>query len=97
DDKNVDDEVFGDEQDEEKDPKIKYSIPTSMCLQSVNPEDYADFDQNEIAVAPAEKYKPASLFTEKDLKAKAFPHLFPEGINTYHSEHKQKLTIGLRK
>ena len=72
-----------DDDDTERDPRTKFSIPIDTCLQSNNPEDYVDFEQNIISVAPAEKNRPASLLREKGLEAKAFPHLFPDGKNTY--------------
>jgi hypothetical protein len=87
-------EIFGDEEDDEQDPRKKFSIPTDTCLQSNIAEDYVNFDQDVICVAPAEKNRPASLLKEKGLEAKAFPHLFPEGKNTYDEDREIKMKFG---
>ncbi|CAF0887188.1 unnamed protein product [Rotaria sp. Silwood1] len=86
-----DEDVYGDEEDDERDPRKKFSIPTDTCLQSNIAEDYVDFEQDVISIAPAEKNRPASLLREKGLEAKAFPHLFPDGKNTYDQERERKL------
>ncbi|CAF4197854.1 unnamed protein product, partial [Rotaria sordida] len=66
-----DEDVYGDEEDDERDPRKKFSIPTDTCLQSNIAEDYVDFEQDVISIAPAEKNRPASLLREKGLEAKA--------------------------
>ncbi|CAF4213724.1 unnamed protein product, partial [Rotaria sordida] len=86
-----DEDVYGDEEDDERDPRKKFSIPTDTCLQSNIAEDYVDFEQDVISIAPAEKNRPASLLREKGLEAKAFPRLFPDGKNTYDQERERKI------
>ncbi|CAF3792217.1 unnamed protein product [Rotaria sp. Silwood1] len=86
-----DQEIYGDEEDDENDPRKKYSIPTNTCLQSNIAEDYVDFDQDIISIASAEKNRPASLLREKGLEAKAFPHLFPDGKNTFDETRENKM------
>ncbi|CAF1463104.1 unnamed protein product [Rotaria sordida] len=84
-------EIYGDEEDDENDPRKKYSIPTNTCLQSNIAEDYVDFEQDIISIAPAEKNRPASLLREQGLEAKAFPHLFPDGKNTFDETRENKI------
>jgi hypothetical protein len=88
---NEENEIYGDEADDELDPRKKFSIPTDTCLQSNIPEDYVDFKNDVISIAPAEKNRPASLLREKGLEAKAFPHLFPDRKNTYDEQRENKI------
>jgi len=48
-------------------------------------------EQNIISVVSAEKNRPASLLREKGLDAKVFPHLFPDGKNTYDDNTRDQI------
>jgi len=48
-------------------------------------------EQNIISIVSAEKNCPASLLREKGLEAKVFPHLFPDGKNTYDDNTRDQI------
>ncbi|CAF4593326.1 unnamed protein product [Rotaria sp. Silwood2] len=84
----IDNTTDSDEEINENEQEIrtKYNIDTDSCTQPCDFNNFLVYDKEPCVVAPAEKNKLSSLLTDKTIEALAFPHLFPDGQESYDED-----------
>lgn len=83
------------ENDPEHDDEIQSGIQYDTCLQPVDiGQEVLDHYFDDIYnIAPAEGKNPVRMLQEKGNEAKSFPHLFPNGKNTWTESREKRITL----